>query len=165
MKRNRARELKTLLPLFFSVVCLLVCANSYAESFTASVKLELIDPASLTAEQLLQFGTVKNIPDGQCTMNPANGELRGTTCTTAYAQPPQVNISGEKALAVSVYLSGTSSDAIHFDPSLFNGSNHQSNFKLSKNLHSVTLGGTLSQSSAFVKNISELNYDVEVVYP
>jgi len=165
MKRNRAREFKTLLPLFSSVICLLVCANSHAESFTASVKLKLIDPSSLTSEQLLHFGSVKNIPDGQCTLNPSNGELKGTTCTTAHAYTPKVNISGKKYLDVTVNLSEASSDSIHFDPSLFNGSNQQQNFRLSNNYHSVTLGGTLSQGSTLVQNVAELSYDVEIVYP
>ena len=165
MKRNRARELKTLLPLFFSVVCLLICANSHAESFTASVKLKLIDPTSLTSEQLLQFGSVMNIPDGQCTLNPANGELKGTSCTTAQTHTPKVNIAGQKALDITVNLSKTSSDSIYFDPSLFNGSNQQNNFTLNNKQHAVTLGGTLSQGARYVKNVSELSYDVEVVYP
>jgi len=165
MKRNRAREFKTLLPLFFSMACLLISANGHTESFTASVKLKLIDPSSLTSEQLLQFGSVKNIPDGQCTMNPANGELKGSSCIATRAHAPEVNITGQKALDITVNLSDASTDSIHFDPSLFNGSNQQNNFTLNNKQHAVTLGGTLSQGARYVKNVSELSYDVEVVYP
>ena len=165
MTRTPIRRLARLTSLFFTALLGYTSPNCIAESFTATVRLNLIDPSTLNQTQLLEFGSVKNIPNGHCTMEPLSGKLLGTSCSETIANPPKLTINGQKALNMSVNLSDTRSESVYFQPTLYNGFNYLNEFRLSKAVHPILLGGTVRQNSTLIKRDTVLNYDVEIIYP
>jgi len=138
---------------------------SWGQSFTATVKLTLVNPITLTEEKGVDFGLIHLVDGGQCNMAPATGMLSGDACGTSAADKSVINISGSKGLAVSVSLSESNTvSGVQFIPRLFNGTDDNLNFVLSDFTHSINIGGSLLISDAATAGPASLSYGVEVMY-
>jgi len=163
-----------------TVLFLLSTTTCFAETFTARVKVTLIDPANAAkiSEQQAMHLPLKRLKNGHCSIDPATGILSGTVCSESTAQTSTINIDGQEALNIAVNLSESQSPELHFAPTLFNGQDQQNNFKLTTDEHTINIGGTVTQTSAgftkekytnktstYSQQSAQLNYGIEILYP
>lgn len=152
-------------PMLCLAACALISSDALAERFIGKVKVTLIDPATVSAQEPLSFGPIKSTPGATCSMDPETGELIGSACISSQAETAQMNINGTENLSVSINLSDGESDQVQFQPAIYNGIDEAETFQLASEVHPINLGGTVKVASTPTSANSNINYDVEVLFP
>ena len=142
----------------------------WSESFTAKVKLTLINPLTLLEQTPLDFGAVSIVDGGHCTLEPASGKLSGNACPTSYVEKSVIHISGTRGLGVMVNLTAANLTAkngapdLQFIPQLFNGVDNNPSFVLNEDTQSINVGGKLLVSAGAAPGARTIDYNFEVLY-
>ena len=150
-----------------------------AESFRAQVKVMLIDPASLPAEDQTHTLSIplKELESGRCEINAKTGSLSGNACLGSEIETPTLDLSGRASQDISIKLeTGHNAEdqeaaTLSFKPTLYNGQNQNENFQLTTSHHSINIGGEITQhpkalaTNTLAADSTNIHYGIEVLYP